>query len=346
MKTTNARLIVYLVIWTGLIFGTSTILHSQDQNDLAMLKPMDGCHPINDTLIDSGIDTTVIDPLIEFTNSTDFNGMYVDLNWQPIANPDTNYYYYVQASYAPLFDSIFVCESIHRNISDAWIYSDSEGAVWFRVSIYDLANNRYSRPSNTVSTIFDTTKPALNSVTLESAGFVSENLQVNIHYTGAELYPAFLQVSENELFDFFCEIPIDNDTGSIRCELSDGEERKYVYVRMVDKAGNISETKGGSIIAVKTSHNYPNPFNPKKNEITNLVFELSTVEMVTFYIYDLFGNLVLKKTEEGHAGVNDGEPFVWDGRNGMGHIVADGGYICVIKIGDDEHSRHKIAVAK
>jgi flagellar hook assembly protein FlgD len=117
---------------------------------------------------------------------------------------------------------------------------------------------------------------------------------------------------------------------------------------MIDKAGNASNIIRESIVTAdeRRAHNYPNPFNPNV-ESTTIVFYLSsndTEANIDIYIYDLFGNLVLKKGCSGHAGVND--HVKWDGLNGAGIQVADGGYICVIKAGKDVISKHKMAVVK
>ena len=87
------------------------------------------------------------------------------------------------------------------------------------------------------------------------------------------------------------------------------------------------------------AHNYPNPFNPKEEE-TRIVFESDLGRGITMLIYDLFGHLVYEETDA------DAGDLRWRGRNGRGELVASGGYICVLKVGDKMVSRHKIAVIK
>lgn len=87
------------------------------------------------------------------------------------------------------------------------------------------------------------------------------------------------------------------------------------------------------------AHNYPNPFNPKEEE-TRIIFESDLSGSITMLIYDLFGHLVYEKTDA------DAGDLRWWGRNGRGELVASGGYICVLKVGDKIVSRHKIAVIK
>ncbi len=90
------------------------------------------------------------------------------------------------------------------------------------------------------------------------------------------------------------------------------------------------------------AHNYPNPFDPRKgeDEDTRIVFEPDRSGSITMSIYDLFGHLVYEKPNA------DAGDLSWDGRNGRGELVASGGYICVLKIGGEVVSKHKIAVIK
>ena len=85
-------------------------------------------------------------------------------------------------------------------------------------------------------------------------------------------------------------------------------------------------------------YNYPNPFNPRVDRFTTIVFSLKPDQSVnTVRIFDLFGNLV--KT----ISVTEGEYHVdWDGTNDRGEEVSNGGYLCFIKKG----LIRKIAVLK
>lgn len=87
------------------------------------------------------------------------------------------------------------------------------------------------------------------------------------------------------------------------------------------------------------AHNYPNPFNPKEEE-TTIVFESDGIRSLTILIYDLFGQLVYEETDV------DVGLLRWNGRNGRGELVASGGYICLLKVGDKTISKHKLAVIK
>jgi flagellar hook assembly protein FlgD len=55
-------------------------------------------------------------------------------------------------------------------------------------------------------------------------------------------------------------------------------------------------------------------------------------------IYDFFGNLVQTLTDKENS-----RDFKWNGRNGDGELVANGGYICV---GSRTKARFKIGVVK
>ncbi|MDD5755758.1 MAG: Ig-like domain-containing protein [bacterium] len=91
---------------------------------------------------------------------------------------------------------------------------------------------------------------------------------------------------------------------------------------------------------------YPNPFNPCKQNITIQYYLLNESE-VTIAIYDLLGNLV--KTWEiptGEMNARSGlNQLSWDGRNGQGDTVANGGYILFVH-SDGQKKKFKILVVK
>jgi len=69
---------------------------------------------------------------------------------------------------------------------------------------------------------------------------------------------------------------------------------------------------------------FPNPFNPDINERS--IIKCDVPDAAEARIYDLFGNLVriISKAPDDYF-------FEWDGRNGEGDIVSNGGYVCVVK---------------
>lgn len=97
--------------------------------------------------------------------------------------------------------------------------------------------------------------------------------------------------------------------------------------------------------------NFPNPFSPRDGG-TTLSYLLSEDSEVTLVLYDLLGNLVKKMNIPqgavgGSAGLNN---VLWDGRNGEGTEVANGGYLLQIlakgSSGTSYKERHKVAVLK
>ena len=88
--------------------------------------------------------------------------------------------------------------------------------------------------------------------------------------------------------------------------------------------------------------NRPNPFRAG-DEDTVILFRPPTDGTASITIYDLFGGTVLSTEMTVSAGST--AQFAWDGRNGDGRVVANGGYICRIA-GDGYDLRRKIAVVK
>jgi hypothetical protein len=108
--------------------------------------------------------------------------------------------------------------------------------------------------------------------------------------------------------------------------------------RAYDGAGNVS-TEVPLLIYFQEDapsiYAYPNPFNPMNKKIVIRIRDERESEVK---IYDFFGNLVRTITEK----ENDRD-FFWDGLNGLGEMVANGGYICV---GSRTKARFKIGVVK
>ena len=100
--------------------------------------------------------------------------------------------------------------------------------------------------------------------------------------------------------------------------------------------------------------NYPNPIDPTdpddNRRETKLVFPLDDDSRVQITILDPFGNLVKEWEADAVKGLNDGgfnDQLRWDGRNAKDEVVANGGYICVIKaLKTGERHLRKIAVIK
>ncbi len=88
--------------------------------------------------------------------------------------------------------------------------------------------------------------------------------------------------------------------------------------------------------------NRPNPFHAGR-ESTVVIFRATDSGPVNITIYDLYGGIVWQESKTVTAGAF--EQFIWDGRNGKGHVVGNGGYVCRIH-GSGLDLRRKIAVVK
>lgn len=114
-------------------------------------------------------------------------------------------------------------------------------------------------------------------------------------------------------------------------------------------AGNTTGQLNLFVTVTSNGGVYPNPFNPARGQLAHIDYPLDKNSAVKVNIYTLLGDLVYHKeyasgnSEGGHAGVNS---ITWDGRNDVGNVVANGGYICVIKANDTEKFRFKLGVFK
>ncbi len=88
--------------------------------------------------------------------------------------------------------------------------------------------------------------------------------------------------------------------------------------------------------------NRPNPFAAGR-ELTRVLFNPKASGTANITIYDLYGAVVLTHHMDVSAGMT--AEFTWDGYNGTGNLVANGGYICRIA-GPGYDYRRKIAVVK
>ncbi|MBA7510420.1 hypothetical protein ES705_02404 [subsurface metagenome] len=133
-----------------------------------------------------------------------------------------------------------------------------------------------------------------------------------------------------------------------------------IEVSGIDEAGNKATAFGEFIITggydnplgliSKKVVNYPNPFHAGRED-TTIQYYLNKSANVKMRIYDLFGNLVRTLDfSPGEEGGRMGRNRVaWDGRNGRGIVVANGGYICRVeaKAGKERKVRiRKIGVLK
>lgn len=92
-------------------------------------------------------------------------------------------------------------------------------------------------------------------------------------------------------------------------------------------------------------YNYPNPFNPDKEQ-TVLRYSLEKTARVTIKIYDAGGNLVITLLDAVLQQAGEEQSVVWDGKNSQGDIVANGVYFNVIETSENERAVGKIAVLR
>ncbi len=105
----------------------------------------------------------------------------------------------------------------------------------------------------------------------------------------------------------------------------------------------ISVTENGGV--------YPNPCNPASNDPKNwahIDYRLDKDAPVKLYIYTLFGDLVWhKELAQGADGAKAGNnTTIWNGKNDNDVTIANGGYIAVVKVNDQQKYRFKIGVYK
>ena len=129
-------------------------------------------------------------------------------------------------------------------------------------------------------------------------------------------------------------ITIDVDAGKIMYEPEEGG--LDVEIRINDMTGcNLAtktfETQGGVLILDKP-HNYPNPFDPAKDGVTNIDPGLSMSSYLTVKIYDFAGEFVKELQKDQWTGSNT--LLYWDGTTDDGTQVANGTYLCYLHARD------------
>lgn len=135
--------------------------------------------------------------------------------------------------------------------------------------------------------------------------------------------------------------------------LSSGKHTIYYY--SIDSASSIEPVKSAVIYlaggaSLGSAINYPNPFAAGR-ENTTIEYNIEKASDVTVRIYDLFGGMVWQQDYKiggagGTAGVNQ---IAWDGKNGSGETVANGGYLCYIQVKSSSGTttlKRKIGVIK
>jgi len=125
-----------------------------------------------------------------------------------------------------------------------------------------------------------------------------------------------------------------------------GEHRFSFYA--VDVHGNREAVQhatlifGEALAPTRPLSNRPNPFQAGR-ESTVILFTARAEGTATLRIHDHFGGLVWAHELRTESGQTYQVP--WDGRNGRGELVGNGGYLCTVRTGGELLQR-KIAVIK
>ncbi|MBV9080103.1 MAG: hypothetical protein JO102_03170, partial [Elusimicrobia bacterium] len=113
----------------------------------------------------------------------------------------------------------------------------------------------------------------------------------------------------------------------------------------------ITVTPAPPVESITSFSAYPNPFLPSDGN-ASLQYDLGADGDVEITITDLFGHEVRSiKLSRGDAGTRAGRNVtVWDGRNGEGQMVANGGYVIRVEAtdaqGNGARASTKLAVVR
>ncbi len=182
--------------------------------------------------------------------------------------------------------------------------------------------------------------PLDTSTVMRRLNYIRANIDSNYLYGEVRLFLADRSTSDTFLFD-------ENLTA----------DSKYLKIRQKVENFDLVSPTAGQIQAdqqfINNFHCYPNPFDPRKGA-TTITFELGqTINPLTLRIFTLTGELVLERkipqaklsaTAEGKL------EYSWDGLNGIGEMIASGGYIAQLVAesnqGEIVKAHSRIAVLK
>lgn len=106
-----------------------------------------------------------------------------------------------------------------------------------------------------------------------------------------------------------------------------GWGRLNVYKALTYSGGNRPGDFGGRIKA----YNWPNPFNPDREGLTNLTFYLEVPGATRVHVRDMAGELVFEKHLGSGETVTGMNIVSWNGRNSTGRVVANGTYLLSVE---------------
>lgn len=206
--------------------------------------------------------------------------------------------------------------------------------------------------SDTVFSTQDNTNPVVTSLTFPSGESLngriwaySRDIQLNL--SAGDVPPGVIskyEILENnqtaqivELLSRTSRLSL-NIPHTLKTTSSSQSQEFDLSIRVFDAAGNPSNFEQLNLTLQENQPNlfaFPNPFNPMRGQVTIRLRDINEAEVK---IYDFFGNFVRRLDQK----VNSHD-FTWDGRNGHGEMVANGGYFCV---GSKTGERFKIAIVK
>jgi hypothetical protein len=221
-----------------------------------------------------------------------------------------------------------------------WVYVG--GALkegWLRVELHEVLP---------FALLADVEQPICTTLTLDKD---SPRLlfQVRLQDRGSGLSAESIEVALNKE-----EVPFkfDQDTGVVtyRSQYRLRGGTHCLTISCNDRVGNtLTQAYNFSVTvaqAVNRIFNYPNPFNPEKDNITTLRCELlAPADDIALRIYDVSGELVREvrypgeiiKLEPGDQGTTAQSStytyeYKWDGRNEVGDLVGNGVYIYMFDV--------------
>ena len=179
-------------------------------------------------------------------------------------------------------------------------------------------------------------------ITLTSSNAVqSGSIEVDSTVSSLNL----VQVNYNYYATYEVSIPLSDGIHGITIEAFDvsGEAVTFeVYPLYVQSAAKV--------IVQGFPLNHPNPFDPSAPESTKISYTLSKPANIKLNIFDLAGNLIVKKSyiadqEGGRAGYNE---VSWNGKSEGGNYAGNGIYIYLIIANGNvvQNGKGKITVFK
>lgn len=215
------------------------------------------------------------------------------------------------------------------------------GAVIEIVATDSVGNSTYYQP------FFDD-KTAPNIAIISDASLSERPIKIKITDSGAGVNWNTLDLTftgytgEGTPLD---STVIDEGTGIAKIFVKDGMFKGELTVQ--DYIGNKADWEfevQATVLSMTNPHNFPNPFDPRTKQPTEIVTDLSqsTDIDVTVKIYDFAGDYVATLTP-----VNN--KYFWYGTTDKGEMVANGIYFCHIKAKNGSQTASaviKIAVVK